>query len=276
MKKALFPWGKRTYIMGILNSTPDSFSDGGSYQTLEPALEQADKMLNAGADMIDIGGQSTRPGAAIISLEEELARTIPLISALSPHCSVPISIDTTRAVVAEAAIAVGADWVNDVSAGTDDPAMLATVARLEVPIILMHRRGTPQTMQSLTEYVDLIGEIKTFLQSRIDQALAKGISPEQIILDPGIGFAKTTAQNLEVLRQLPQLQALGFPLLVGPSRKRFIGDILQEPNPQKRVWGTAAACCAAIAAGSDILRVHDVAEMVQVCRVADALWRNHS
>lgn len=269
----LFPWGQRTYVMGILNTTPDSFSDGGQFNSLESALKQAQAMVQAGVDIIDIGGQSTRPGAETISLAEELERTIPVIQALRPTCPVPISIDTTRAAVAEAAVMAGANGVNDISGGTFDPAMLASVARLQVPMVLMHLRGTPQTMQQLTDYDDLIGEIKQALLQQVQRALAVGMRPEQLILDPGLGFAKTAAQNIILLQHLPQLRDLGFPLLVGPSRKSFIGQLLAQPDPQQRQWGTAAACCRAIAGGADILRVHDVAEMVQVCRVADALWR---
>ena len=275
-----FEWGKRTYLMGILNVTPDSFSDGGEFNTLEMGLAQARELVAAGADMIDIGGQSTRPGAAQISLEEELSRVVPVVQTLrSPAFqdvfgAVPISVDTTRAAVAEAAIAAGADLVNDISGGTYDPEMLPTVAALRVPIILMHIRGTPQTMQQMTDYVDLIPEVRGFLQEQVDRAIAAGIERHQIALDPGIGFAKTYEQNLELLRRGTELRSLGYPLLVGPSRKSFIGKILDQPDPKQRVWGTAAACCAAIAHSADILRVHDVRNMYDVCRVADAIWRS--
>ena len=268
-----FQWGNRTYIMGILNRTPDSFSDGGQFIRLDNALHQAENMIAAGADILDIGGQSTRPGAFTISLAEELERTIPLIQQIRSHSPIPISIDTTRSEVAKAAIAAGADLVNDVSGGTFDAEMLATIAQLQVPVILMHLRGTPATMQQLTHYQDLIGEIISFFQQQIQTALSLGIAPHRIILDPGIGFAKTAEQSLELLQQLVQFRELDFPLLVGPSRKSFIGHILQQPDPQKRIWGTAAACCAAIAGGADILRVHDVTEMAQVCQMADAIWR---
>ncbi|MEB3312476.1 MAG: dihydropteroate synthase [Snowella sp.] len=267
-----FNWGDRTYIMGILNTTPDSFSDGGQFNTVDKALKQAEQMIAAGADILDIGGQSTRPGAETISLEEELTRTIPVIQVIREKFNTPISIDTTRAAVAKAAIAAGADLVNDISGGTFDPLMLSNVAELGVPIILMHIRGNPQTMQQLTDYQDLMAEIKQFFEKQIQQAQQRGISKTKIILDPGIGFAKTANQNLVLLRQLSQLKALGYPLLVGPSRKSFIGQILQQNDPKERIWGTASACCAAIANGANILRVHDVAEMVQVCRVADAIW----
>lgn len=268
-----FFWGKRTYLMGILNVTPDSFSDGGEFNTPEAALTQAQCLVQAGADMIDIGGQSTRPGAPQISLEEELHRVLTVISLLRGVIDLPISVDTTRARVAQAAVEQGADLVNDVSGATFDPQMLPTVARLGVPIVLMHMRGTPQTMQNLTHYQDLTAEIYQFLRQRIDQAREAGIDKEKIIIDPGIGFAKTCSQNLELLRKLPELQSLAAPILVGPSRKSFIGHLLNQDNPKERVWGTAAACCAAIANQADILRVHDVASMQDVCLVADAIWR---
>jgi dihydropteroate synthase len=259
--------------MGILNRTPDSFSDGGQFISLDNALHQAENIIAAGADLLDIGGQSTRPGAFTISLAEELERTIPLIQQIRSHSPIPISIDTNRSEVAKAAIAAGADLVNDVSGGTFDAEMLATIAQLQVPVILMHLRGTPATMQQFTHYQDLIGEIISFFQQQIQTALSLGIAPHRIILDPGIGFAKTAEQSLELLQQLGQFRELGFPLLVGPSRKSFIGHILQQPDPQKRIWGTAATCCAAISGGADILRVHDVTEMTQVCQMADAIWR---
>jgi dihydropteroate synthase len=273
IRETAFNWGDRTYIMGILNTTPDSFSDGGQFNTLETAIQQAHRLVTSGADILDIGGQSTRPGAETISLTEELERTIPVIEALRRELNIPISIDTTRAEVAKKAVEVGADWVNDISGGTFDPLMLPTVAQLSVPIILMHLRGTPQTMQQLTDYEDLIPDIQQFFDHQIQQALQVGIPKAHLILDPGIGFAKTISQNLDLIRQLSQFRSFNLPLLVGPSRKSFIGHILQQPDPQQRVWGTGAACCAAIANGADILRVHDVAEMAQVCRMADAIWR---
>jgi dihydropteroate synthase len=268
-----FDWGKRTYVMGILNTTPDSFSDGGEFNSLPTAIHQAKAMVQGGAHIIDIGGQSTRPGAETVSLKEELERTIPIIQALRQELDIPISIDTTRAEVAEQALQAGADMVNDISGATFEPEILAIAAQHKAPIILMHMRGTPQTMQNLTDYGDLIGEMKQFFATQVDLARHYGVLPEQIILDPGIGFAKTAEQNITLLRQLPELKKLGFPLLVGPSRKSFIGKILNQPNPKQRVWGTGAACCRAIAGGADIVRVHDVEAMVQVCKVADALWR---
>jgi dihydropteroate synthase len=269
----VFVWGQRTYLMGVLNVTPDSFSDGGNFNTLDAALKQAQEMAAEGADLIDIGGQSTRPGAKEISLAEELERVIPVVEQLHRQLSIPISVDTTRAAVAEAAVAAGASIINDISAGTFDPQMLSVVAKLGIPIVLMHVRGTPQTMQKLTNYQDLIGEIYQFLASRVQAAIAAGINRHQIAIDPGIGFAKTGEQNLEILRRLPIFRTLGCPILVGPSRKSFIGKILDRSEPKERVWGTAAACSAAIAGSADILRVHDIPEMRDVCQVADAIFR---
>lgn len=273
-----FDWGKRTYLMGILNVTPDSFSDGGDFKTLETALTQAVKMIKAGADLIDIGGQSTRPGAEVISLEEELNRVVPVIEVLSKKIKeqdarVAISVDTTRAEVARAAIEAGGDMVNDISGATFDAEMLPVVAALGVPIVLMHLKGTPKTMQQLTDYRDLMGEIYQFLEGRVKAAMAAGIEQSKIIIDPGIGFAKTSAQNLEILRHLDRFKGLNCPILIGVSRKSFIGKILNQPEAKERVWGTAAACVAAIANSADIIRVHDVKEMFDVCRVADAIFR---
>jgi dihydropteroate synthase len=275
-----FEWGKRTYLMGVLNVTPDSFSDGGDYYTIESALAQAENMVKSGVDIIDIGGQSTRPGAAEICSWEEIDRVIPVVQILRQKAeifgSVPISVDTTRAQVAKAAVEAGADIINDISGATFESEMLSTVAHLKVPIILMHIRGTPQTMQKLTDYRDLIGEIREFLESRIAAAVAAGIDKSHIILDPGIGFAKNYSQNLEILQQLAKFRGLGCPILVGVSRKSFIGHILNQPLAKQRIWGTAAACTGAIANSADILRVHDVREMYDVCRVADAIFRNQS
>lgn len=273
LRETSFVWGQQTYLMGILNITPDSFSDGGEFHTLDAALVQAQKLVEAGADIIDIGGQSTRPGAAQIPLEEELYRVIPVIKTLRAQVSIPLSIDTTRASVAQAAIEAGADLVNDISGGTFDAQMLPVVAQLNVPIVLMHMRGIPQTMQQLTDYEDVVSEVYQFLENQINQAVDVGIARSHLIIDPGIGFAKTYQQNLELLRRLDEFHSLEIPILVGPSRKSFIGRILNQNDPKQRIWGTAAACCSAIAGAADILRVHDVAQMHDVCRVADAIWR---
>lgn len=279
LRDRTFSWGQQTYIMGVLNVTPDSFSDGGQFDTVESALKQAAQMVRDGADILDIGGQSTRPNAEDVTLEEELQRVIPVIEAMRQDprfAQVPISIDTTRSSVAAAAIAAGADIINDISGGTYDPQILTTAARLGVPVILMHLRGTPKTMQSLTDYQNLIGEIIEFLQHQIQSAIAAGIDRGQIMIDPGIGFAKKFDQNLEILQRLDEFQRLNCPILVGASRKSFIGHILNQPDPQKRVLGTAAACVSAIAKGADVVRVHDVAELYDACRVADAIWRQQN
>ncbi|MEA5464432.1 dihydropteroate synthase [Leptothoe sp. PORK10 BA2] len=268
-------WGERTYLMGVLNVTPDSFSDGGRFNSVEAALEQARRLLRAKIDILDIGGQSTRPGAEQISLGEELNRVVPVIEAIRRDPDLDqavISIDTTRAAVARAAIAAGADIINDISGATYEPDMLKVAAETKVPIILMHLRGTPETMQQMTDYDDLLGEMAEFLRQQIERAVAVGVPRQNICIDPGIGFAKTYGQNLEILRRLPDLAGLDCPILVGASRKSFIGWILDQPDPQQREWGTAAACAAAIAGGADILRIHSDS-MVDVTRVADAIWR---
>ena len=267
-----FHWGDRTYIMGVLNVTPDSFSDGGQFQTVDAAIAQAINMVAAGVDMIDLGGESTKPGATPVDEQAELTRVIPVIEAIRQQPAtqaIPISIDTTKAAVAEAAIRAGADLVNDVSGGKFDSQMLETVGRLNVPYILMHMRGTPTTMQQMTDYGDVVGEVLACLQTQIDRAVECGIDRSQMIIDPGIGFSKTYQQSIELIRQLDKFQSLNLPLLLGVSRKSFIGKILDQPDPNQRLWGTAAACCGAIDRGVDILRVHDVAEMVDVCRVAE-------
>jgi dihydropteroate synthase len=275
LRDRVFHWGKQTYLMGVLNVTPDSFSDGGQYNTLRNAFKQASQMVKDGIDILDIGGQSTRPSAELVSPEEELDRVVPVIDALRREpefAHIPISVDTMRSQVAKAAVGVGADFVNDISGAAADPAMLPMVGELGVPIALMHMRGTPTTMQTLTDYDDLMGEIQTFLATQTQRAKACGI--QQFMIDPGIGFAKTYEQNLTILRELQQLQTLNAPILVGPSRKSFIGHILNQPDPQKRVLGTVAACVSAIANGADVVRVHDIPEVRDACRVADAIWRH--
>ena len=275
-------WGERTLVMGVLNLTPDSFSDGGRLNSVPAALKAAKRMLAQGADLLDLGGQSTRPGAEIVGPAVELQRLLPVLEALqalrAADPDLLISIDTFEASVAEAALAVGADWINDVrGANLDgdtslrDPQMLALIARAGCPYVLMHSRGTSQTMDDLAVYGDVVAEVRAELWAATQQALAAGVRTEQIVWDPGLGFAKTTEQNLALLRGLGQLRSAGFPLLVGPSRKRFIGAVLHEPRARARLWGTAAVCAQAIAAGADVLRVHDVGPIVQVARMADAL-----
>lgn len=275
IRDCCFTWGQRTYLMGILNITPDSFSDGGNFDTVSSAVNRAIAMVADGADIIDIGGQSTRPGAKQIPLSVELDRVIPVIQAVRTKISVPISIDTTRSTVAQMAVAHGADLVNDISGGTFDPEMFSIVASLDVPIVLMHIRGTPETMQGKIDYQDLMVDICDFLSGQISVAIAAGISREKIIIDPGIGFAKNFQQNLEILRRLELLKSLDQPILVGSSRKAFIGRILNQPVPKARVLGTAAACCAAIFHGADILRVHDLPEIRDASMVTDAIYRQN-
>jgi dihydropteroate synthase len=265
--------------MGVLNLTPDSFSDGGRFEAPEAALRRARLLHRQGADLLDLGGQSTRPGAPEVGAQVEIARVLPglvrILAALPPPAAGGplLSIDTFLAPVAEAALAAGAHWINDVSAGRRDPALLAVVAAADCPCVLMHSRGDSRTMDALTCYGDVVAEVRDELLRATDRALAAGVRPERILWDPGLGFAKTTAHNLSLLRGLALLRAEGFPLLVGPSRKRFIGEVLAEPRPRARLWGTAAVCGQAIAAGADVLRVHDVGPIVQTARMADALCR---
>ena len=273
-----FDWGSRTYLMGVLNVTPDSFSDGGQFDTVEKALAQAQQLADAEMDILDIGGQSSRPGARPISVEEECDRLLPIIKAIrvAHHDrlrEIPISVDTTRAGVARLALEAGADIINDISGGTFEPDIFKVAAQFDAPLMLMHLRGTPETMQQMTDYEDLMGEIVSFLARQADRAIAAGVDPKKIALDPGIGFAKTAAQNITILQELEKLKILNCPILVGTSRKSFIGKIINQPEASARTWGTAATCDCAIAHGADILRVHDGPQMRDVCRMADALWR---
>jgi dihydropteroate synthase len=266
-----FAWGTRTYLMGVLNLTPDSFSDGGLHDSVETAIAHANEMIPY-IDILDIGGESTRPGAAAVSVEVELERVIPVIEAiraLYPH--LPISIDTTKAAVADAALRAGADIVNDVAAGRFDLDMLPTVSKHKAPYILMHMQGSPRTMQSNPRYKNVAQEVKRFLKDGVTIANAAGIT--QVAIDPGIGFGKTLDHNLALLRELAGLQSIAVPILVGVSRKSFIGKLCAQPDPTQRVFGTAAACVVAIANGADILRVHDPKEISDICRVADAIYR---
>ena len=267
--------GGATLVMGILNLTPDSFSDGGRLHSLEGAVRTARLMLAQGADLLDLGGQSTRPGAEEIGAEREIERVLPVLQAIrAAHPEAVLSVDTFRAPVAEAALAAGADWINDVGGGRRDPEILQVVAKAGCPYVLMHSRGDSQSMDDLAVYGDVVAEVQQELLQATERALAAGVRAEQLIWDPGLGFAKTTEQNLELLRRLSELAGDGFPLLVGPSRKRFIGAVLEEPRPRARLWGTAAVCGQAIAAGAAILRVHDMGPVVQTARMVDALCRS--
>lgn len=279
-------WGQRPLVMGVLNLTPDSFSDGGRIQGVEQAVRAAGRLLAQGADVLDLGGQSTRPGAEEVGPGRELERVLPVLEAIRNRWpGVPISIDTFHAAVAEAALAAGADWVNDVrganvvpsgtadltAASLRDPAMLPMIAGCGCVYVIMHSRGDSASMDGLAHYGDVVREVRAELEAATATALAAGVRAEQILWDPGLGFAKTTDHNLELLRSLPELAAAGYPLLVGPSRKRFIGAVLEEPRPRARLWGTAAVCALATAAGASVLRVHDVGPIAQVVRMARAI-----
>lgn len=262
--------GGRTLLMGVVNVTPDSFSDGGRFFGFEAARECALEMAEAGADLIDIGGESTRPGADPVSLEEEIERTIPLIESLAGECGVPISIDTRKSVVARMALDAGAFMVNDVSGLRFDPGMAALLAERGAPVVIMHMKGTPADMQENPIYEDVVADIARFLAERAEVAVAAGVDPGRIIVDPGIGFGKTLEHNLEIIRRLDELRSLGYPLLVGTSRKSFIGKVLDLPV-DRRLFGTAATVALLVERGADIVRVHDVLEMSQVVRMADAV-----
>lgn len=258
----------RTLIMGVLNVTPDSFSDGGHWLDSKAAIRHGLAMAKAGADIIDVGGASSRPGAPSVDPDEEIHRVLPVIRALARR-NLIVSIDTFHAVVAQAAFEVGAKILNDISA-LADPAMAPLAARAQVGVILMHMQGTPQTMQKHPRYRDVVREILTFLRRAIEKAVAAGIDRRRIIIDPGIGFGKTPAHNIDILRNLATFRRLRCPIAIGTSRKRFIGHYLDRPVA-KRLWGTAATLTAAILRGVHLVRVHDVAEMADVARMSDVL-----
>lgn len=268
----LLSTGRQPLVMGVLNVTPDSFSDGGRFADPGQAVNHARQMVADGADLIDIGGESTRPGAPRISADEQISRIVPVIRELRDLPAL-LSVDTTRAEVIAAAIDAGAHLVNDISGGMDDPGMLPLVARLQVPIILMHMRGQPATMQQMTEYRDVVAEVRQHLADRRDAALAAGIQPHQILLDPGIGFAKGLKHNLTVLRHLKEMTDLGHPLVLGTSRKSFVGKITREDEPSHRLFGTAATVSWCVANGAGILRVHDVGPMSKVVRMTQAIQK---
>lgn len=266
--------GKTTQIMGVLNTTPDSFSDGGQYQDPLRALDRAQEMVEQGADIIDIGGESTRPkgpygdGAQDISTEEECKRTVPIIAQLAKKIKVPISIDTTKSEVAKQAIEAGASIVNDISALRFDAQMAPVVAHHHVPIVLMHMQGTPKTMQNNPEYEDVVADICSFFQTQIESACEQGISRDQIIIDPGFGFGKRFEHNLQILAQLDALHMLACPILVGPSRKQFTGP---NASPTERLPGTLAAIGHCVSLGAHIVRVHDIWQTRQALTLLDKL-----
>ena len=261
----------RTLIMGVLNVTPDSFSNPGEHSDPQVAIEAAVAMEADGADIIDVGGESTRPGSRPVEADEELSRVIPVLEGLAGRLSVPISIDTRKPEVARGVLEAGAAIVNDVTAFADD-AMVQLAASTDVGCVLMHMLGEPGTMQDEPAYDDVMGEISGFLRERSDVLVAAGVARERIVVDPGIGFGKTLAHNLEIFDRLGELAGLGFPMLVGPSRKRFIGDVLGT-EVDERLEGTAAAVCYAILQGASVVRVHDVKQMARVARMTDALVR---
>ena len=265
-------FGKCTRIMGILNVTPDSFSDGGRYLDVDHAIAYAHQMVEDGADIIDIGGESSRPGALPVSIDEELARVLPVIEDLANRTATLISIDTYKSAVARRALQAGAHIVNDITA-LGDVEMARVVAEMDAGLILMHMKGVPRTMQRLPVYHDLIDEVQTFLRQRVDKAQAEGVCPDQIMIDPGIGFGKTAEHNIEILRRLDAFRSLDKPILIGTSRKSFIGRLLNLPNPDDRLEGTAATVAWAIAHGADVVRVHDVKAMCQVAQMTDAIHR---
>jgi dihydropteroate synthase len=261
--------------MGVLNVTPDSFSDGGRFATVDAAVAQAQAMVAAGADMIDVGGESTRPGSVPVAADEQIKRVVPVIERIA-NLPVTISIDTTRAAVAQSALDAGVAVVNDISAGRDDGDLLPLVARRGVPVVLMHMQGTPATMQDAPSYRDVVAETISFLRERVAAAQAVGVELSKILLDPGIGFGKTQEHNLELLRRQREFLALGRPIVIGTSRKGFIGRITGESEPSKRLFGTAASVALAIANGAAIVRVHDVGPMVQVVRMTRAILERRS
>lgn len=267
-----FDFGLRTYVVGILNVTPDSFSDGGKFLNVDNAVAHAKKLMDDGADIVDVGGESTRPGARPVSFDEEIGRVVPVIRRLSKEKRILISVDTRKAKVAKAALEAGAHMVNDVSGLKYDKKMAGLIAKHDVPVCIMHMRGTPADMQKKAAYSDLMGEVINELEESVAIAKNAGILHGKIILDPGIGFGKTTEDNLEILKRLKELKVLGCPILVGPSRKSVIGKVLNLPEGE-RIEGTAAAVAVAIANGADFIRVHDVKQIARVARMTDAIVR---
>lgn len=279
-KRRIYSWkcrnrsvllGERTLVMGILNTTPDSFSDGGSYFDPAAAVDRALEMIAQGADIIDVGGESTRPGADPVQALEEIRRTVPIIGKIRAQSDVPISIDTMKAEVAFQALEAGADIINDVSALEGDAEMAGVAAESLAGVVLMHMQGSPRTMQNDPEYGDVVHEVGAYLKTRMDVAAEAGINRDRLVIDPGIGFGKTVEHNLQLLRGLPRLARCGAPLLVGASRKSFIGRLLRKGPADERLAGSLGAAAFAVMGGAHILRVHDVLETCDVCRLLDTL-----
>jgi dihydropteroate synthase len=272
-KNHSFNFSQKTYVMGILNVTPDSFSDGGLFLNEGSAVKQALRMVKEGADIIDIGGESTRPGAAPVSVKEEIKRVVPVIKALAKKISVPISIDTCKAKVADEAVSAGASIINDISGLRFDRRMAGVAAQHKVPVVIMHIQGTPGIMQKAPVYKALIPEIMDYLREGIDIALKAGVPEDMIIIDPGIGFGKTVEHNLEIINRLDEFKGFEKPILLGPSRKSFIGKILGGLPVTDRLEGTAAAIAIGISKGANIIRIHDIKEMSRVVKIADEITR---
>jgi len=258
----------RTLIMGVLNVTPDSFSDGGRYAALDQALAHAHQLVSDGADILDIGGESTRPGAQPVPEDEELRRVLPVVQRLAGATSARISIDTLKPAVAEACLRAGATMVNDIT-GLRDPRMAGVAAQASAALVLMHMKGTPQTMREQAHYADVVGEVKSFLKQRLEQARQAGVG--EVILDPGIGFAKTAQHSFTLLRRLRELEDLGCPILIGPSRKSFLGTLAGMESVGERLEGTLAAVAIGVMNGASVVRVHDVRQCRKACLVADAV-----
>ncbi len=261
--------GERTLVMGILNVTPDSFSDGGDFSDSSAAVKRALEMEAQGADIIDIGGESTRPGADPVATTEEIKRTAPIISKIREHSDILISIDTMKAEVARQALEAGADIINDVSAFEADTKMVEVVAQSNAGAVLMHMKGTPQTMQNRPTYENVVQDVRDYLQGRMDFAARNGVGRDSMVIDPGIGFGKTLEHNLDLMRGLTALSECGSPILVGASRKSFIGHILNRADPAERMAGSLGAAAWAVLLGAHILRVHDVIETCDICRMLD-------
>jgi len=265
--------GERTLVMGVLNVTPDSFSDGGQFFSFDQAIAQAEQMISEGADLIDIGGESTRPGSEFVSEEEEMRRVIPVIERLAPEASVPLSIDTTKSAVARAALQAGAEIVNDISGLRFDPALASEAANCNAGLILMHSRGTPKDMQQLPWAENIMTDVISGLRVSVSVAEERGVTRESIVIDPGIGFGKTVEQNLELIAGLDQIERAfpDLPIMIGTSRKSFLGKLLNGAPANERLHGTIATVVASVLNGAQIVRVHDVKATVEAVRIADAL-----
>jgi dihydropteroate synthase len=268
-----FDFSRTVYVMGILNVTPDSFSDGGKHNTFQAAVAHAAALAQEGADILDVGGESSRPGSLPVGEQEEIDRVIPVIEAIQKQIRIPVSVDTTKAKVAQVAFAAGAGMINDISGLTKDPQMKEVAARAQCSISLMHMKGTPETMQKNPFYKDVIAEVKSYFRERLEEAQKGGIQKDKIILDVGIGFGKRLEDNLILLNRLNEFKEFGCPLMVGTSRKSFIGTILKQADPEKRLFGTMGSLALAITRGANLLRVHDVRAAREMLTVMSAIQK---